>query len=222
MGHPGINEIFRVARRPPLQEVVPVKKLHIVPVLLVLFCLLVACGGPVEPVTTAETTAQPAIVTTTEAATETEPEATQQSVDDLLDFALIDRMFAMTLADFFREEGDAIDPVDWFEAGPYYSFSKYDPESYFFFDGDDPETDKLNAMAAETPDLLVGKYSLTLGELKQWLSLKNINYDIREQTEEERFCCIFTVGRHTLTAYTDNDSAYDDAIVRRMFVKPRG
>jgi len=193
---------------------------RIIAIALLLLCLLAACGGPAGTPATTETTTDAAIVTTTEAATETEPETAQAAAEDLFNLALINRLFSMTLADFFQEEGEIVDPVDWFEAGPYYAFSKYDPESYFFFDGDEPDKDKLNAMAVETSDLLVNKYSLTLGELKQWLDEKNITLVIHEETEEDSLRCVFTMGRHTLTAYMDSEN--DEAIVRRVFVKPRG
>ena len=198
------------------------KKFAMILAILLAMAMLAACGGRAQPITTAATPTQPVVASEREFTTTYEPDepttTTQAPIPDLFDLALIRRLFSMTLADFFREEGDTVDPVDWFEAGPYYSFSKYDPETYFFFDGSDPEKDYLNAMAVNTPDLLLGHYSLTLGELKEWLDAKEIKYSM---SDYEGLSCSFNMGKFTLNAFPENDSAYDDAIVRRIFVKPK-
>jgi len=194
------------------------RKLLTIPALLLALCLLAACGGQVEPVTAAETTAELTTTTEAESTTEAIPEPTQQSTNDLLDFALIDRLFSMTLTDYFREEGGEKEPVDIFEGGPFYSFSKYDSDSYFFFGGDD---DRPSSMALEAQDVLVGRPSLTLGELKQWLSENEIKYNMREQTDEDSPSCIFTVGDYTIFTFMENESTSDNAAVRRFFVKPK-
>ena len=196
------------------------RKLFIIPAALLIFCLLAGCGGQGggEIATRPnETTAERIIGTEAMTTTEAIPEPTQQSTDDLLDLALLGRLFSMTLADFFEEEGAKKQPEDEFEAGPYYSFSKYDPTSYFFFEGYS-EANTPSSMALEATDLLIGRRSLTLGEMKQWLTKGNIKYHF---SDFEGFSCCFTVGGYTLFAYTEDDNESDAAIVRRFFAKPK-
>ena len=152
------------------------KKLLIIPAAFLLFCLLASCGGKVEPVTIAETTTE--AITTTEAETTTvaPPESTQQITRDLLDFALIDRLFSMTYADFCREEGRTVEPEGMYDGGVYCYFSKYGDSTPFFFDYAEPiaDNDLLNVVYMKAPDLLVDRQDLTLGELKQWLNEKGV------------------------------------------------
>ena len=194
------------------------KKLLIVPAILLSLCLLAACGGQDAPPATDETTAESAIVTEAKITTEEPPETTQQTSDGLLDFALINRLFSMTLADYFREEGQEKQPEDTFEGGPYYSFSKYDPTSYFFFG--DPDSDSPSSIVLEAVDLLVGRQTLTLGELKQWLEASEIEYYLGAQFEDDSVCCIFNAQGYAITAFPENDSTSDSAAVRRFFIKP--
>ena len=202
------------------------RKLLIIPAALLLLCLLTACGGqgnagiatrPDAPVTERTTTG----ASSTAEKTTREPRGastqTQAGEKGLLDLALLDRLFSMTLADYFREEGAKKQPEDEFEAGPYYSFSKYDPTSFFFFEGYS-ESNSPSSMALEATDLLFDRQALTLGELKQWLAANNARYDI---SDFEGFSCYFTVGKYTIFAYTENDSESDKAVVNRFFVKPK-
>jgi len=194
-----------------------VKKLCVVPAVLLL-CLLGACWGPKGPsATTAETTAAPIISTNIEIPTQDDPEPTQPGPNELLDFMLIDRLFHMKLTDFFREEGAEKQSEGDFEGGPYYSFSKYDPDSYFFFGGSDG---RPSSMALEAPDLLVGHQPITLGELKNWLDASEIRYRIGED-EDGGFTFLFTVGKYTFFAFTGNSIENDDDVVNRFFIKPK-
>jgi len=178
--------------------------------------LLTACNGSGEPVPTTAEPPEPAITIAAENTAEDNTEA-QSITDNLIDFALIDRLFSMTLADFFREEGKEKQPEEIFEGGPYYSFNKYDPESYFFFGGSD---DRPSAMALEAHDLLVDYTICSLGEMKQWLDRNKIEYHTYTD-EDGGFGCAFIVSGYTCHAYTENESDSNDAIVRRFFVKPK-
>jgi hypothetical protein len=186
--------------------------------------LLAACGGPVEQAATAETTAEPATIT--EAESTTQAESTQPSSDDLLDFALIDRLFSMTYADFCREEGRTVEPEGMYDGGAYCRFSKYG-DAAFFFDGAydaaesappiiiNPEKNTLNTTSFEARELLVGKRSLTLGELKQWLNEQGIVCTAGENGEGDiRF--FFEVGKYEFMG--DLESEKDSAPIAHFEV----
>jgi len=202
---------------------------------LALLALLAGCGAAKEPETQAITT-EPVIIveTTTEAETTSEEEtATKASTprrvlpNDLLDFALIERLFSMTLADYFGEEGRVVEPENEFEGNDYYSFSKYDPTSYFFFINSHG-TELPSAMALEVPDLLVGRKTLTLGELKRWLEKNKVKCNIYreaevsedELSEDDIIGCAFTVNEYGICAYIKDTGADDNNAVYRFFVRP--
>jgi len=164
-----------------------------VPAVLLLLCILTACGGPVEPA------------------------ATAPAPNDLLNFALLDRLFAMTLADFFEEgEGGKL-PDDGYGESEFYTFSNYDPYFFFFFD---PDTDSLNSISVDAKDLLVGRQSLTLGELKNWLEESEIAYDTSDY-EGMRMDCYFTAGEYLVFVFTEYDNESDSAVVTRFSVQPK-
>ena len=204
---------------------------------LALLALLAGCGAVAVPetqpattelVTAAETTTEEE--TTTEVPTTTRAPLTyaQSIPNDLLDFALIDRLFSMTLADYFREEGRTVEPEDEFEGSFYYSFSKYGPTSYFFFINK-RGIELPCAMALETADLLVARKTLTLGELTQWLEKNKIKYSIHreaevsedELSEDDIIDCVFTVNEYGLCAYIKDTGAGDNNNVYRIFAKPK-
>lgn len=193
------------------------RRLRMIPALLLL-CLLAACGGPVVPVTTIETTTELASTTMEKNAGPTTQmpsklsAATRLVPNDLLDFTLIDRLFSMTYADFCREEGHTVEPDGTYEGGRYYSFSKYNSsDAYFFFD--EYDTNLLTVMAMDTPDILVRQQTLTLGECKQWLDKNEIAYSMHDY---EGITCDFFAKNYFISAVMDE--ANDDAVVRRFAI----
>ena len=191
------------------------QKLRIIPAALLLLCLLTACGGPVESVTTAETTAELIIVTEAETRTAEESKTTEKSAqpipNDLLDFALIDRLFSMTYADFCREEGRTVEPEGMYDGGVYCYFSKYGDDAVFFFDyaaAGIAGNDLLNVVSMKAPDLLLNRQALTLGEMKQWLNEKGIACTVSEP-EDDGLRFFFELGKYEFRGNLDSkkDSA---------------
>ena len=184
------------------------KKLRIfIPALLLLLCLLAACGGPDETVTTAETTAEPAGVTTAENTTKAIPNPTQPASADLIDFALIDRLFSMTYADFCAEEGRKVEPEGAYDGGVYCYFSKYGDSTPFFFDYAETgiaDNDLLNVAYLKTPDVLVDRQALTLGELKNWLAEKGVACQVN-RPEDLGYRFFFQWGKYEIMGDLDSN-----------------
>ncbi|MDR2687589.1 MAG: hypothetical protein LBB75_07540 [Oscillospiraceae bacterium] len=200
------------------------KTLRIILAALLLACLPAACDWPGEPVTTAETTAGPAIVT--EAESTAQEGSTQPISDDLLDLALLDRWFSMTYADFCREEGRAVEPEGMYDGGAYCYFSKYGDSAPFFFDaffdaaGDaenpmvhDPENNLLNAVYLKASAVLLGRQSITLGEMKRLLGEQGIVCTAGVNGEGDiRF--FFKVGKYEFMGNLESEE--DSAPVERF------
>jgi len=193
------------------------RKLHIIPALLLLLCLPAACGGQVEPVAAAETTTEAFTTTAIEVTAEGIPGTTQEITNDLLDFALLDRLFSMAYADFCREEGRAVEP-EGIVGGAYCYFSKYGDSAPFFFDaaGDvenpvvaDPENNLLNAVFLKASQL-TGRQSIALGELKQWLGGKGIA--CTTGLSEDGFRFFFEAGKYEIMG--DIESEDDSAPIK--------
>jgi len=186
------------------------KKLLTIPALLLALCLLAACGGQGGNVaTTAEITVEP--VTFTEA----EPtEAITEVADDLLDFALIDRLFSMTYADFCREEGRTVEPEGTFEGSVWCVLSGYGENTMIFFEPDWESAPlridtarKPVAVFFDPPSVLVDRQSLTLGELKQWLHGNGVPCVVND-FEENGPMCIFEVGDFAFGAALNGDDVF--------------
>ena len=184
----------------------------VIPAMLLLLCLFAACGGQRGNGAIAtrpdETTAEQITLREADPTTEPAPEPTRQSADDLLDIALVDRLFSMTYADFCREEGRKVEPEGMYDGGIYCYFSKYGDNTPFFFDYAEPiaDNDLLNAVYMKAPDLLVGRQDLTLGELKNWLDEKGIALTIGDS---EGFRFFFELGKFEFRGdlTSDNESA---------------
>jgi len=190
---------------------------------LAMLALLAGCGVVAEPVATEEVPTEAIPVITTE------PEESitnpRPVPNDLFDFALLDRLFDMTFADFCREEGCTVEMEGTYGGSSYCRFSKYGPAAYFWFDyydGEsyDPALDSLNAAAMDTQNLLIDRQTLTLGGMKQWLEKNEIKHTISLDDEEGPNCCFFA-GRFFIVAFIENDSTGDRAIIHRIFVKPK-
>ena len=200
------------------------KPLRIIPIALaalLLLGLLAACGGQTDPTTTGETTAEHIVTTIEETPTENEPDPTKKASNELLDFALIDRLFAMTYADYCAEEGQTVEPEGYFEGSVYCKFSKYGNDIMFFFDPDwdaeeptvkNPDKTKPGAVFFPASDILSGRQALTLGELKNWLDEKTITYGI----DDEQWLCFFTIGEYDYCAVLDGVD--DSEAVKRIEV----
>jgi len=198
------------------------KTLRIIPIALaalLLLGLLAACGGQTNP-TTGETTADP-IVTTIEAPTEDNTDPTAAGSTGLLDLALIDRLFSMTYADYCEEEGQTVEPEDFFEGSVYCRFSKYGNSTFFFdfdYDSEAPKVkgpdSKPGGISFAPTDLLAGRQSVTLGELKQWLDSESVSYDI---SDFDGLDCIFSIGKYALSAGLDSEN--DGGAVRSFYVR---
>jgi len=170
------------------------KKLLIIPAMLLALCLLAACGVSVEPGATAETT------------TEAIPAPAPQSKSVLFDFALIDRLFSMTYADFCQEEGRKVEAEGGYDGGVYCYFSKYGEYTPFFFDYAEPiaDNDLLNAVFISTSELLVDRQALTLGELKRWLTESGVTCEVsRPEDLDYRF--YFKWGKYEIMGDLDSD-----------------
>jgi len=203
-------------------------------------CLLAGCSVRFEPTNTGESTAQPttsaesesaadpaAIVTPVTDAPITDAPSTDALTtgapaarDELLNFALLDKLFSMTYADYCREEGRTVEPEDYYEGSVYCKFSKY-RDATFFFDFDwDSEAPKVKG-AASMPgaivfipaDILVSRQSLTLGELKQWLGRNGTAYSV---SEYDGISCSFAEGKYEIYALLDSEN--DSAVVSRFQV----
>jgi len=187
--------------------------------------LCAACGTTTAPNTATDspTTSAP---TTAEAApidplTEAQPDS-PAAEEDLLDFALLDRLFAMTYGDFCREEGSTPEIQGPYDGAVYCNFSKY-PDAVFFFDGDEtsiPDTDLLNAVYFKAADLLANQQSVTLGELKQWLAGKGIECSAGYSEGNDGIRFFFQSGNYEIMG--DLDSENDDAPIQFFEVYCKG
>ena len=200
-----------------------IKTLLALAIVMTLCTALAACKtidpGPTQT-SDAITTAVP-----TEAPTESQSEPLAAA--GLFDFALLDRLFSMTYADYCREEGRTVEPEDYFEGSVYCRFGKYGDNVMFFFDPDyDSEAPKVNdpdnsvplAVFFTSPNTLTYHQPRTLGELKQWLISNNIGYNLGVQYEDGVFSCLFDVNEYRISINTENDSESDDAVFRRIDV----
>ena len=150
------------------------KILRVVSVALALL-LLAACvptvDYPEDPTTQ---------VQTTQAQTETLPEPAP-TPGGLIDFTMLDRLFSMTLADFWEEEGEQVLPESGIHGMPAFQFSNY-PSATFLIHyvphaGFDPQMHRPTSIFLPLSTVLLDeKESLTLGELRQWVSENDIEY----------------------------------------------
>jgi hypothetical protein len=210
--------------------------LHILKTALVLALVTALCSACTlfvspKPAPTTDAPATSAATTADAAPTETQPVTTSSPAaeNDLLDFALLDRLFSMTYADFCREEGRRVEPEGIYDGGAYCYFSKYGDSTPFFFDAawdaenpkvNDPENNLLNTASFKASDLLPGKQSVTLGELKRWLGGKGIECtaEYSEFSDSIRFC--FESGKYEIMG--DLDSENDDAPIKGFEVYCKG
>ena len=197
--------------------------------LVIVITLCTACSISMEPkptqTTDATTTAAPATDATETAAVTTEAPTEGRSAppaqDDLLNFALIDRLFSMTYADFCQEEGKTVEPEGIYDGGVYCYFSKYGDSTPFFFDADgdaenpkvnDPEHNLLNMASFKASALLINKQSITLGDLKRWLSAKGIECTARYSEYSDSIRFFFEWEKYEIMG--DLDSEKDSAPVK--------
>jgi len=198
------------------------KKLAMALAILMSTAILTACGGSAVP-ETQPTTTEPAtiIATTTEPEPITEAPTTRTALpNDLLDFALIDRLFSMTLAEFFEEEGREVEP-GLYQGSYSFNFTKYGDNASFLFgmevlaSGDS----LLGAvMFREPSDILLNRQSLAIGELKQWLGEKQISFEklANEMDDRADYLFFFQVGKYGFCVAPDGDG--DNAAVKSIDV----
>lgn len=182
------------------------KTLRIIPVLLLVLCLLPACGGRTEP---APTTAAP----TTAGGIETQP-SPERPTDGLLDFALLDRLFDTAYGEYLEEEGREAPPLNLFEGSMWCEFSAYAEGTMFFFEpdweSDPPKVDAVRkpiAVFFDPPGLLADKQTLTLGELEEWLKRNDIPYETMDY-EEDGPMCTFQIGDYAFGAALEDESVF--------------
>jgi len=203
------------------------KPLRIIAAVLALL-LLAACAGPVAEPEATEAPATTEAVTTTEQEATTETETTTEEPttrtpalftyapsipDDLFDFSLIDRLFSMSLADYFREEGRMIEPTGDFEGSSFYYFQKYGQEIGFFFDTHapgvqgvfedfNPETALPIAVKTRSLDFFINRQALTLDEMEQWFEANEINYSA---CDDDNYY-VFDYKRYTFYAFISHEN----------------